>query len=652
MNTRKPSFPFYAAVLVACVLAPGIGRSAESDSGKERELIGVLKSSAPPEEKAVACKRLAVYGSAEAVPVLAPLLADEHLASWARIPLEVIPGAAADDALRQAMGRLNGKLLVGTINSIGVRRDTKAIDGLAAKLKDADADVVAAAAVALGRIGEDRSAKILRGFVNKAPEAVRGAVAEGCIRCAEGLFAADKAGAAVTLYDTVRDAKVPRQKVLEATRGAILARQSKGITLLLTQLKSPDKEFFGIGLRTARELPGNEVTPALAKQLWAATSDRQPLILLAIADRGDAMAMATVLECARSSGKPLQLAALKVLDRKGDVSSIPVLLEAAAGEDPDLAQAGSAALTRLYGPEVEAALLKRLTDATGKKRQVLLEVTGRRGMAGCLPAALASAADPDAGIRTAALQAIGGLGGTKQIPELLRLLHQAPGPKFREEIEKALLGISGRTGASCSSSLQSLAEDRDSGLRIIALHVLAAAGGPEALTVVNAGINDKDEAVRDEAVRTLSSWPSTWPEDGSVAEPLLALAKAGKKTSHQVLAARGYLRFLEVDKKLSETEKAEKLNGVVPLLARPEEKRSAIAVAQHIRAPGVLKVLTGFAQDPGLAEEASSAIVENASKEAPGVSKEERQQALQAAIEKTPNAGTKQKAEAALKKLQ
>ena len=128
---------------------------------KQRKLIAVLQSDAPPQDKAITCKQLAIYGTKDAVPALAALLADEQLASWARIALEAIPDPAADEALREAMGKLQGRLLVGVINSIGVRRDAKAVDGLVGRLKDADAEVASAAAVALGRIGGAAAAKAL-----------------------------------------------------------------------------------------------------------------------------------------------------------------------------------------------------------------------------------------------------------------------------------------------------------------------------------------------------------------------------------------------------------------------------------------------------------------------------------------------------------
>src|SRR5438132_7881072 len=144
-----------------------------SPATKERELIQVLNSKAPPEKKAITCKQLAIYGNEEAVPALAPLLADAELASWARIALEAIPGPATDDALRKAMGKLQGRLLIGTINSIGYRRDAKAVNALAKKLKDSDAEVASASAVALGHIGGAKASKTLERLVANAPAGVR-----------------------------------------------------------------------------------------------------------------------------------------------------------------------------------------------------------------------------------------------------------------------------------------------------------------------------------------------------------------------------------------------------------------------------------------------------------------------------------------------
>ncbi|HYG35983.1 MAG TPA: HEAT repeat domain-containing protein, partial [Clostridia bacterium] len=155
-NTRGFGRSVMLAAVVGLVLTFSQAKAAEvreNPAEKQRQLIAVLQSDAAPGQKAITCKQLAIYGTDEAVPALAPLLADERLASWARIALEAIPGPAADEALRQAMDKVQGKLLVGVINSIGVRRDVKAVKGLISKLETADAEVASAAAVALGQIG-------------------------------------------------------------------------------------------------------------------------------------------------------------------------------------------------------------------------------------------------------------------------------------------------------------------------------------------------------------------------------------------------------------------------------------------------------------------------------------------------------------------
>ncbi|HEY5312383.1 MAG TPA: HEAT repeat domain-containing protein, partial [Pirellulales bacterium] len=178
-----------SALVVLAAASVQAAESPRADQEKERGLIQLLQSDAPPADKALACKQLAIYGSPAAVSELAKLLTDAHLASWTRIALEAIPGPAADEALRNAIPKLQGLLLVGTINSIGVRRDAAAVEALSGRLQDQDAEVASAAAVALGKIGNAAATKNLRQALAGAPPAVRSAVAEGCVLCAERLLA-------------------------------------------------------------------------------------------------------------------------------------------------------------------------------------------------------------------------------------------------------------------------------------------------------------------------------------------------------------------------------------------------------------------------------------------------------------------------------
>jgi len=653
MNFRKSNARFatlLAALLALSALPTFAAEGDASAAEKQRQLIAVLQSSAAPAEKAITCKKLAIYGTKEAVPALAPLLTDPHLTSWARIALEAIPGPEADAALRAALDKTQGRVLVGVINSIAVRRDAKAGPALIAKLKDANTDVASAAAEALGHLGGDAATKALTQALT-GPEALRSSAAYGCILCAELYVQQGKASTAAKLYDTVRKAGVPRQRVLEATRGAILARGADGIPLLLEQLRASDWAFIGIGLRTARELPGAKVTEVLAQELGTANPDRQEPLFLALADRQDAAVLPKILQVAKTGSPALRVLALGMLDRFRDPSAVGILLEAAAGTDATAAQAAKATLNRLGGKEVDHELVTRLPQASGKTAQALLDLCKQRRVVEALPSAVKLLDAPDAAVRRAALEFVGVLGSTPEAANLAARLSKTTNAKERGDVEQALLAICGRAGAPCLPHVLPLVKSSDSSLRLAGINALAAIGGNEAVTAVAGAAQDSDPSVQDEAVRALSEWPGNWPKDAAVAEPLLALAKSGKKPSYQVQGLRGYLKYIQENKDLSNGDKIAKINGALPLVQRPEEKQLAVSVLGTIPSAAALEALVTFANDSGTAEAAFLSITHLAGgDQAKELPKDALRQALQLAA-KSANETTRKLAEGALKKL-
>jgi HEAT repeat protein len=644
MIIKKRYFTWCVILIIVNASVGTVAQDRPAADPKENDLIALLQSDAPTARKAFTCKQLVIYGTEQSVPVLAPLLTDKELASWARIALEAIPGPAAAAALRDALGNVEGRLLVGVINSIGVCRDAQAVDALVQKLGDTDADVASAAAVALGHIGGQQAAKALVQSLAGAPVGVRSAVAEGCILCAERLLADNKTAEAVKLYDTVRQADVPDQRHLEAIRGAILARQSAGVPLLIEQLRSQDRKRLGIGLRTARELPGRDVTEALAAELTQLSPDRRPMLLLALSDRNDPAVLATVHKAAQSGPQDLRITAISILIRLGDVSSVPLLLDAAIEDDARLQQAAMETLVRLPGKNVDSDLLGRLPQARGKRQQVLIELAGQRQISEALPAAVSSLHDTDAGIRGAAVQTVGIIGQDKQAADLVKLLQETASPSERSGIRKALLSISGRCGVGCIPHLLPLTQSRDNELHIIGLHALAIVGGPEALAAVKSSMDNAEAPVQDEAVRILSTWPNNWPDDSEAGQALLTLATSAKKTSHQVLGLRGYLQYIRGNKTLTNEQKVSKLQDVWSNIKQPEEKHQAIAVLGEAPSASALELLTTLAEDPAVAEEVYSAMVRIAGQDISGVSRDQRRQVLQMVAEKSTNDGTKQRA--------
>jgi len=586
-------------------------QSAAASETREPKLIAILKSDAPPADKAMACKRLAIYGGKDSVPALAALLPDAALSSWARIALEAIPDPSADEALRQAMGKLQGRLLIGVINSIAVRRDAKASGGLVARLKDADAEVVSAAAVALGRIGNDQAAIALQETLTEGPASARGAAAQGCVLCAERLLSEGKRAEAVKLYDLVRKADVPKQRILEATRGAILARQSAGVPLLVEQLRSADKSLFALGLSTARELSGREVTDAVAAELSRAAPERQALLILALADRGDTAALPAVLQAAKSGPKEVRIVAMRVLRQLGNASYVPVLLEAAMEANEELSQTAAAVLADLPGKDVDDDLAVRLQKAQGKARQVLIQLAGRRRIAAAAGALLKAADDPDGQIRCAALTALGSTVEFRDLPILIgRVAHPPETPEEVKAAEEALRAACQRMPdrEACAERLVAATSGASVPAQCKLLEVLSLVGGAKALEALGAAAKGPGPEVQDTASRLLGEWMSV-----DAAPVLLDLAKSAADAKYQTRAVRGYIRLAR-QFTMPDQQRAEMCRTALGIAKRDAERKLVLEVVARYPSIEMLRLAVEAAKTPSLKTDAASASLAIAEK--------------------------------------
>lgn len=580
----------------------------ESSATKEKTLIDVLRSGVPA-DKAMACKQLAIHGSKNSVPELAKLLADPQLASWARIALEAIPDPAADEALRKSLVTVKGQLLVGTINSIGVRRSAGTVDSLAGHLKDQDAEVASAAAVALGHIGNAAATKTLRQSLAGAAKSVRSAVAEGCILCAERLMADGKTDEAAQIYDEVRRADVPKQRVLEATRGAIVARKNDGIPLLLEQLRSSDKGLFRVGLSAARELPGREVADAITAELARMTPDRAAALLYAVADRKDPVLPSAVLAAARQGDKQVRIAAIGVVGRSSDASGLSALLDIATESDTELAQAAKAALTDLQGKNVNSEIAARLAKADAKSLAVLIELVGQRRIEAT--AALTKAAkNSDAAIRSAALTALGETVGPQGLSLLISEVVAAKNPADAPVALKALRAACVRMPdrEACAAELASAISQAPASKQANLLEILGAMGGPKALSTIAAAMKGNDEQLQDAGSRVLGEWMSV-----DAAPVLLDLAKTASNDKYQVRALRGYIRLAR-QFAMPDAQRAEMCQKALQASDRNDERKLVLAVLERYPNVDTLKVAVKATETPGLKEDAARSAMAIAQK--------------------------------------
>ena len=607
VNARVSCVAFLFTILAAVVISPvrAIEEEPTATDDQEPALLAVLRANSQPAEKALACKKLAIYGSARAVPELAKLLPDPQLSSWARIALEAIPGEAANAALRDAADRLAGRLQVGMINSIGVRRDPQAVDSLTEKLQDGDVQVASAAAVALGHIGNAASTDTLRAALATTSGVVRSAVAEGCVLCAERLLAS-KGGrvAATEIYDQVRMANVPMQRIVEATRGAILARQQAGIPLLIETFQSPDKRLFQLALATFREFPGGEVDRALATELVTARPVRAALMVQAMADRPETVVLTAVLQAARKGDTRVRLSAIDALRRVGDDSCLATLLELAADEDAMLSEMAAATLAELPGQGVDQQLVALLSTARGGNYPLLLQLVGQRRIA-AVPVVAKALDHADPVVRRAALLALGETVSLEQLPMLLSEVVKPRHPEDAPVAQRALKLASVRMPdrAACAVQLAGAFRQAPAKTKNTLLEILSDVGGSVALETLATAAKAKDPQLQDTSSRLLGKWNSV-----TAAPVLLDLAQTGPAEKYRIRALRGYIGLARKFA-MSGERRAAMCQNAFDVTRRTAERKLVLDVLKLHPSPAGLQLAVKAMESPELKADATAAAL-------------------------------------------
>jgi HEAT repeat protein len=607
MQNLKSRFQSFTTLACLSVLLSGTGVFAQGPASKDQvaQLVAVLKSGAPQKEKADACRELARIGDKNAVAALATLLYDEKLAHMARYGLETIPSATADRAMREAAGTLQGRLLVGVIGSLGVRQDAGAVKLLKAKLKDPDTEVVQAAARALGSIATSGAAEALQYALDAAQGQSRLAICEGLLRCADSQAAKGSRNTAIKLYDRLRQGDYPHQVRTAALRGAVLTRGDAGLPLLLETINNPDFAVAAPAMRIAIELPGPDVTTALAGRLKWLPQDQQVLLVQALAARRDAKAAPALLDCAEHGAKSPRIAAIRALTEIGDPAAVPALVNLSADTDADVAQAGLEALAGMPGKEADNAVIGMFSRGTTKRRITAMDLLVRRGLTSATRELFVAANDLDPAIRVAAVKTLGQLGDAAEIPAMLRVLDRAKSPEDLEATEQALSSLCAKAPnvQDCGSQLTEAFGQAPPAQKRALLRVLTTVGGPQALKAVRATVNSPDADLREAGVRALASWNSP-----DVAPDLLAIVRRGGSSSDTMLCLRAYLRFaaqpdLPVEKRLAMCQEA------AGLVQKDDERKLLLGALGGVAAPGALDLIDSYLEQPALQEEASAAAV-------------------------------------------
>lgn len=602
--------------LIAAMFCSGVSPSFGQTPAKEQEakLIAVLQSAAEFNAKADACRELARIGTTDSVPALAAMLADEKLAHMARYGLETVPGPAADEALRNALGKLKGRLLVGVIGSIGVRHDEKAVVALAGLLKDSDAEVMQAAARALGKIGTAEAAKALSAALAGTSGPNQLALCEGLFRCAEALSnKAQTEDQAIAIYDALRKLpQAPHQVLAGAWRGAILARKEGGLALLLEVFRSADPGLVTAAERIAIEMKMKETSKLLAAELGKVAADRQLMLCNVLGKRGDAAALPALLVLAKAGDKAARVAAIRALTEIGDAGAAAPLIELLKDPDAEVAQAAATGLSGMPGAAVDASVVKMLDAPDPALQLKMLDMARQRRIVTAVPQILKLMDDKNAEVKSAAVRSYAELAGEAELAGLLDKLVKATNAAEISALEKALASICGdaKQAQACVPQLIAALAKASPEAKQALLNTLRVAGGADALKAVRGAVADSNKDVHTAAIRAISEWKTA-----DAAPVLLELAKTSTTPVDKILSLRGYLG-MAARKDMAADAKLAICREAAPMIQRNEEKLLLLAALSNLTNAESLNLIVAYLDEPAVKREAVATVMAIAEKRA------------------------------------
>ena len=564
-------------------------------------LLKVIQSTETSDvDRANAFEKIGDIAGEDAVEPLAGFLGDRTWSHYARYALQKMEGEDVTEALLKSLDALQGDLKLGVIGTIGRRRDAIAVAPLAKLLADADAEVADCAAVALGWIGTtDAAAALTEAFGAEKDPNRKASLGSALLSVGQRLAKTGNTQAAIGVFDLLRDAELSKACRMGATQYAILARGAQGADLLVEQLKSSDTDCFQTGLAVSRVLPGERATKGLTDSLETESSpNRQALLILAMKDRGDNLALRAVLAKLKSDSPAVQSAAIDAIGTLGDDSSVPILLSVA---NDATSEAVLGSLVALQGANVNAALMKAAEPPDTST--VAVKALGRRRAKETVDVLFQLSAADSSAISQEAIVALGMTVPQDRFLDLLALLKTAKSDSRKAAIQRAIHAAIFRSTQpdTCAEALGAMIPSSSGADREFLFEQVRTAGGARAVALMREFATGSDEALQDAATKTLGLWLSA-----DAAPVLLQVAQGDGKFANRALG--GYIRIFR-QFELPETERVAMAAKALKVASRSNERNAAMDAMTRFPCVGTFELALDQLDVPGSEATAAKAVL-------------------------------------------
>jgi len=385
------------------------------------------------------------------------------------------------------------------------------------------------------------------------------------------------------------------------------SEQNEAVGIVLDILRSNDQEMQAAAIAMVKEMPGTQVTEALAKELPNLSAKSQVQLLSALGDRGDAAARPAVVVAVKSEDESVRIAALRALGQLGDDSSVELLAQAAADARGAEQKAARDSLYRLRGPNVDKVILEAIPKAEAKTKVELISSVGQRNITAGVATLLETAKNSDRKVRTESLRTLKVVAGPENLPALVELLINAKSSSDRTEAQKTIAAVAHRIedkNRQAASVLAALPSVKETVPRCSLLNVLGRIGDNSALPVLTASLKDENVDIQTAVIRALADWPTPEP-----VEEMLKVAENSSNKVHRILALRGFVRLLGLASDRPAGETIELYNKAMNLAPDEGEKKKVLSGLANTKSLAAMQMAAGYLDDEALSVEAGAAVV-------------------------------------------
>ncbi len=570
---------------------------AQTDDGARTALADTLASllsdSASTDEfKAFVCRQLYLIGGEGQIDELLPLLLNPDLAHMARYALEVMPSSKVDELLWSAIPSVDGTVAAGLVSSLAARGGVGAPAHLSQLLLHDNDVVVRAAIIGLGRLGGPSVELALRHAHATLPESLHTEILASLLACADHYGESGNRSEATRLYKELMAPELPEVTRIGAFHGLVAVQGDLAVPVVLERLVSGEAAWIAAALSCVRTAGTSVATEYFSAALAQLNDEMKVVLIDALADRADPVAIGGVIEAFESLVGPVQLAALHALGTLGNETHVPLLVDVLMGDDEERAQVAGESLRNMADLGVNAALLQ-LLDGSGPATQVaLMDILAARRVRAAVPQLLQTAGEESGEVREGAFKAIGQLAVMEELPAVFERYLLMDSEDSRKMASRALVAIGRRAlpGEARSAMFTEMYGVAPSSItRGALLAVYRELGDDSFLPLVTEALNSSDSLEHQFGFDALVGWPTATPRDA-----VLALAGETDVEAKRIAALEGYIRMLRLPGKPSVDASLAGLQDVLKLSKDAELVRHVLSVLSELEGPTALSLAESF----------------------------------------------------------